>query len=101
MVLPDILQVLKYKFIQTINQTSYATGINPIYEIIKGIRLLASGISHIILLPIYYFGLSIPIIFVQLLYIGVLGWIILKLIGNVKWWIIIMIILIFISIFGI
>ena len=101
MVLSDLLQVLKYKLIQTINQTSYTTGANPLYEITKGIKLLASGISHIILLPVYYFGLSIPIIFVQLLYIGILGWIILKLIGNIKWWLIIMIFLIFISIFSV
>ena len=102
-IIQRIVEILKNKLsIQIANQTSNTTAltINPLIELIEGIKLLASGLSHIILLPLYYFGLNIPVIVVQLLYLGFIGWLAFKIVGNLKWWVVIMFILIFISIFG-
>jgi len=73
---------------------------NPISEIILGIKTLASGISHLILYPILILGVSIPAIITQLLYLGIVFWIIWKIVGDIKIWLAIIIFLIIISVVG-
>lgn len=78
----------------------YSTIQNSISEIFLGVKTLALGISQLILLPLHLFGINIPILFVQILYLALVFWIIWKIVGDFKLWVSIIIVLLLLSTTG-